>query len=155
VEAVYKKSSLVEQIWVYGNSFESILVAVVVPNEDTLKTWAAQNGMEGAFAAICRDRRTHDYLSSELAQTAKAGKLKVLGPSHHGSSGLKPHQAKYDNLDCVIPLNIAFTVDQSTCRSLLHAQLLHSCAPACLAKLKKVLRSYTQLFLLAGMGMTS
>jgi len=103
VEAVYKKSSLVEQIWVYGNSFESILVAVVVPNEDTLKTWAAQNGMEGAFAAICRDRRTHDYLSSELAQTAKAGKLKVLGPSHHVSSGLKPHQAKYDNLDCVIP----------------------------------------------------
>ena len=85
---MYKKSSLVEQIWVYGNSFESILVAVVVPNEDTLKTWAAQNGMEGNFAAICRDNRTHDYLSSELAQTAKAGKLKVLGPSHHALSAL-------------------------------------------------------------------
>ena len=74
---MYKKSSLVEQIWVYGNSFESILVAVVVPNEDTLKTWASQNGIEGDFAAICRDKRTHDYLSGELAQTAKAGKLKV------------------------------------------------------------------------------
>ena len=28
VEAVYKKCPLVEQIWVYGNSFESVLVAV-------------------------------------------------------------------------------------------------------------------------------
>ena len=28
VEAVYKKNPLVEQIWVYGNSFESVLVAV-------------------------------------------------------------------------------------------------------------------------------
>ncbi len=28
IEAVYKKNPLVEQIWVYGNSFESVLVAV-------------------------------------------------------------------------------------------------------------------------------
>lgn len=31
IEAAYKKSRLVEQIWVYGNSLESTLVAVVVP----------------------------------------------------------------------------------------------------------------------------
>ena len=28
IEAVYKKNATVEQIWVYGNSFESVLVAV-------------------------------------------------------------------------------------------------------------------------------
>ena len=77
VEAVYKKCPLVEQIWVYGNSFESTLVAVVVPNEDALKSWAAQSGVKGDFAAMCRDKRTNEHLSSELAQTAKAGKLKV------------------------------------------------------------------------------
>ena len=33
VEAVFKKNSNLEQIWVYGNSYESVLVAVVVPNE--------------------------------------------------------------------------------------------------------------------------
>jgi long-chain acyl-CoA synthetase len=75
---VYKKSSLVEQIWVYGNSFENSLVGVVVPNEDALKSWVAQSSLEGDFAAICRDQRTKEYLSSELAQTAKAGRLKVL-----------------------------------------------------------------------------
>lgn len=31
IEAAYKKNMLVEQIWVYGNSFESTLVAIVVP----------------------------------------------------------------------------------------------------------------------------
>lgn len=31
IEAAYKKNSLVEQIWVYGNSLESTLVAIVVP----------------------------------------------------------------------------------------------------------------------------
>jgi hypothetical protein len=33
VEAVFKKNSNLEQIWVYGNSYESALVAVVVPAE--------------------------------------------------------------------------------------------------------------------------
>ena len=28
---MYKKNAAVEQIWVYGNSFESSVVAVVVP----------------------------------------------------------------------------------------------------------------------------
>ena len=31
IEAAYKKNSMVEQIWVYGNSLESTLVAIVVP----------------------------------------------------------------------------------------------------------------------------
>lgn len=31
VEAVYKKNSIIEQIWVYGNSLESVLVAVRSP----------------------------------------------------------------------------------------------------------------------------
>lgn len=37
LEEVYKKTSLVEQIWVYGNSFESCLVAVVVPKAAALQ----------------------------------------------------------------------------------------------------------------------
>lgn len=36
IEAAYKKNSLVEQIWVYGNSLESTLVAVVVPTGERL-----------------------------------------------------------------------------------------------------------------------
>jgi hypothetical protein len=35
------------QVWVYGNSFKSVLVAVVVPKEDAIKSWAAANGKSG------------------------------------------------------------------------------------------------------------
>lgn len=39
------------QVWVYGNSFKSQLVAVVVPKEDALKDWAAANGKSGERTA--------------------------------------------------------------------------------------------------------
>lgn len=35
------------QVWVYGNSFKSCLVAVVVPKEDAIKAWAAAAGKSG------------------------------------------------------------------------------------------------------------
>ena len=37
LEATYKKCGLVDQVWVYGNSFKNNLVAVVVPNSITLQ----------------------------------------------------------------------------------------------------------------------
>ncbi len=77
VEAVYKKNPLVEQIWVYGSSFESTLVAVVVPNQDVLSTWATNNGVTGDSAAVVKDPKTNTYVWGELNKTAKEGKLKV------------------------------------------------------------------------------
>lgn len=77
VEAVYKKNPLVEQIWVYGNSFESALVGVVVPNEAVLMAWAAENNVPGDFAAVVKDPETKTYVWGELNKTAKEGKLKV------------------------------------------------------------------------------
>lgn len=53
LENVFKQNSLVEQIWVYGNSFESALVAVVVPKEGPIMEWAAQNGINGSFEVRC------------------------------------------------------------------------------------------------------
>jgi hypothetical protein len=37
------------QVWVYGNSFKSVLVAVVVPKEESIKAWAAANGKSGEW----------------------------------------------------------------------------------------------------------
>jgi hypothetical protein len=35
------EAEVVEQIWVYGNSYESFLVAIVVPNARAIKAWAS------------------------------------------------------------------------------------------------------------------
>ncbi len=44
----------VEQIWVYGNSYESTLVAVVVPDKKELMGWAKENGVDGDFEALVK-----------------------------------------------------------------------------------------------------
>jgi long-chain acyl-CoA synthetase len=41
----------VQQIFVYGDSFHSMLVAIVVPNHDTLRHWAATHGKGSASPA--------------------------------------------------------------------------------------------------------
>ena len=42
IESILGKNEYVEQIWVYGSSFESVLVAVVVPNKGPLMRWAEE-----------------------------------------------------------------------------------------------------------------
>jgi len=44
VEGVYGKSPAVNQIWVYGNSFQSFVLAVVVPNVEAVKTHLQEIG---------------------------------------------------------------------------------------------------------------
>jgi long-subunit acyl-CoA synthetase (AMP-forming) len=49
IENVLKSCPLVEQVWVYGNSFESCLVAVAVPAEKPIMVWAAARGIRGTY----------------------------------------------------------------------------------------------------------
>jgi len=66
LESKYSRSEAVEQVWVYGNSVESALVAVVVPKS----SWLAQfsNGVE--------DPEAKKAMVTELAKTGKEVKLK-------------------------------------------------------------------------------
>lgn len=61
----------VAQVWVYGNSFESSLVGVVVPSVAGITAWAKQQGIEGEMPAICADPKTKEYILAELTATAK------------------------------------------------------------------------------------
>lgn len=76
LEAEYKKCSIVNQIWVYGNSFESCVVAVVVPKQETLMAWAKGAGIEGTFADVCKDARARAHVLDALKAQAKDSKLK-------------------------------------------------------------------------------
>ncbi|KAJ9525357.1 hypothetical protein QJQ45_003248 [Haematococcus lacustris] len=80
IENVYKNCPLVEMLWVYGNSFESCLVAVVVPKEDALRKLAADKGVEGADAMplkeLCRKDAMVAAVLGELKAEGKSAKLK-------------------------------------------------------------------------------
>ena len=76
VEATFKKFDMLEQIWVYGNSFESSLVAVGVPIEAKLMAWAKHNKVEGDFKAVCADAKTKAMIVEELTKVGKEDGLK-------------------------------------------------------------------------------
>jgi long-chain acyl-CoA synthetase len=75
LEMVYGMSMYVEQIWVYGNSFESSLVAVVVPNEECLRKWASANGRKGTFADLCIDKKVQQFLLEDLISIGRKQKV--------------------------------------------------------------------------------
>ncbi|CAH0520536.1 unnamed protein product [Peronospora belbahrii] len=47
IEGVYLKSKYVAQIFVYGDSLQSCLVAVVVPDPEAAEAWGIANGLSG------------------------------------------------------------------------------------------------------------
>ncbi|KAE8677960.1 Long chain acyl-CoA synthetase 2 [Hibiscus syriacus] len=76
LENIYGQTSAIDSIWIYGNSFESSLVAVVNPNKEALESWAAGNNVSGEFESICQNPKAKEFILGELAKTGKEKKLK-------------------------------------------------------------------------------
>ena len=52
------------------------MVAVVLPNEKTIKGWAAGHGIEGDFAALCAHPAANKWIMEELEATGREGHLR-------------------------------------------------------------------------------
>ncbi|XP_037465185.1 long chain acyl-CoA synthetase 4-like [Triticum dicoccoides] len=76
LENIYGVLPEIDSIWVYGNSFESFLIAVINPNEQALENWAGQNGITGSLAELCENAKTKEHFIAELSKIAKEKKLK-------------------------------------------------------------------------------
>jgi len=75
IEAAYKKNGMVEQIWVYGNSFESTLVAIVVPTGKTTCALIVYNVVH--FVLLCMP-----YQPPAPLWAVSMGMLLRMGPQH-------------------------------------------------------------------------
>ncbi|KAF9675967.1 hypothetical protein SADUNF_Sadunf09G0089100 [Salix dunnii] len=71
LENVYLRCPLITSIWVYGNSFESFLVAVVVPDRQTLEDWAASHNETDDFKSLCKNPKAKKYILDELNRVGK------------------------------------------------------------------------------------
>ncbi|KAI9076088.1 hypothetical protein K1719_041949 [Acacia pycnantha] len=76
LENIYSQVPATDSIWVYGNSFESFLVAVVNPNKQALESWAEENNISVDFRSLCEDFRAKKYVVEELTKLGKEKKLK-------------------------------------------------------------------------------
>jgi long-subunit acyl-CoA synthetase (AMP-forming) len=63
------------QIWVYGNSFESFLIAVANPNQQALEHWAQEHGISGNFKSLCENPEAKKFILGELTKTGKEKKV--------------------------------------------------------------------------------
>ena len=79
VTGVYLGCPLVGNLYVYGDSYQSFLVAVVVPSEEHLRAALRQRGLSGlegrSFAELCREPAVKAVVFEEMGKVADASKL--------------------------------------------------------------------------------
>ncbi|KAL2902778.1 Long chain acyl-CoA synthetase 4 [Bienertia sinuspersici] len=88
LENIYGLCSAVDSIWIYGNSFQSFLVAVANPNKGALERWAQANEVSGDFNALCENPKAKEFVLEELSKTGKE-KKKVIDDLYN--TGSKPN----------------------------------------------------------------
>lgn len=76
IENTYSRCPLITSIWVYGNSFESFLVAVVVPERTAIENWAVNYQEKGDFRSLCNNAKARKYILDELNTTGKMYNLR-------------------------------------------------------------------------------
>ncbi|KAL0665621.1 hypothetical protein Bca4012_028325 [Brassica carinata] len=75
LESIYGQNPIVQAIWVYGDSFKSMLVAVIVPNPETVNRWSNDFGFTKPFEKLCSISELQEHILLELKSTAEKHKL--------------------------------------------------------------------------------
>jgi len=77
IENIYVRSKYVAQVFVYGNSYKSSLVSVIVPEEIVVYEWAKQNNIQDQdFASLCKNPELVKTILKDINQMGKTGGLK-------------------------------------------------------------------------------
>jgi len=76
IEQIYQRCKLVAQIFVYGDSLQSSLVAVVVPDEEEVKLWAQQHKINGSFAELVSNPALLKAVNEEMRAVGTEAKLR-------------------------------------------------------------------------------
>jgi len=81
IENIIGASPLIGQSFVYGDTLESCLVAVVVPDEEPVRTWAASQQPSMAamsFMELCKTKALKAAILSDIKEYSVRGKLNSL-----------------------------------------------------------------------------
>jgi long-chain acyl-CoA synthetase len=65
-------------VWVYGNSFESYVVAIIVPDKEVLLNWAKANKAKSglSYPELVADKEVQKMIFDDLIAVGKAAKLR-------------------------------------------------------------------------------
>jgi len=66
IENTYMKSKYVQLIFVHGDSLESYLVAMIVPDSEAVKEWAKKNNIEESWEQLCNNERVKEEVLRDM-----------------------------------------------------------------------------------------
>jgi len=78
IENVLIQCPLVGQCFVYGDSYQSFLVAIVVPDEDVCQSWVEENNpnvVKAKFEDLCRNSKLKNDILAQIKACSKANGL--------------------------------------------------------------------------------
>jgi long-chain acyl-CoA synthetase len=75
IENIYAQSKYVAQSFVYGDSLQSVLVGIIVPDAEAVKAWAAETNTPGTHAELCASEALKKVIMSDLKKIGTAAKL--------------------------------------------------------------------------------
>ncbi|CAO2585878.1 Long-chain-fatty-acid--CoA ligase 5 [Lemmus lemmus] len=76
IENVYIRSRPVLQVFVHGESLRSFLIGIVVPDPDSLPSFAAKIGVKGSFEELCQNQSVKEAILEDLKKIGREGGLK-------------------------------------------------------------------------------
>jgi len=86
IENILTQSALIGQPFVYGDSFQSTLVAIIVLDEDALKNWATDAELTSIDTKeLCKSKALHEEILKDMKRLAK----------EHGLHGFETPRAIY------------------------------------------------------------
>lgn len=76
VENILIRSPLIAQAFVYGDSFQNFLVAIIVPDEERVLAWAqTKDKTQLSFADLCKMDTLREDLMADIARLSKENGL--------------------------------------------------------------------------------
>ncbi|NWS54958.1 ACSL1 ligase, partial [Chunga burmeisteri] len=76
IENVYLRSEALAQVFVHGESLQAFLVAIVVPDPETLRSWAKKKGFEGSYEELCKNKDLKKHILEDMVRIGKESGLK-------------------------------------------------------------------------------
>ncbi|KFW81686.1 Long-chain-fatty-acid--CoA ligase 1 [Manacus vitellinus] len=76
IENVYLRCEALAQVFVHGESLQAFLVAIVVPDPDSLHKWAKKKGIEGSYQELCKNKDVKKYILEDMVRVGKESGLK-------------------------------------------------------------------------------
>uniref|UniRef100_A0A7N8YH39 Long-chain-fatty-acid--CoA ligase n=1 Tax=Mastacembelus armatus TaxID=205130 RepID=A0A7N8YH39_9TELE len=75
IENIYIRSEPVAQLYVHGDSLQSCLVGIVVPDPEVMPEWAKKKGMLGTYMDLCKNTELKKAILEDLVRLGKASGL--------------------------------------------------------------------------------